>query len=924
MSIAKETISSSQVRFFNSNRAALRCVQLTLQDAQDVRIATAYFEASGYKELQSTIYGKRVKLLIGRPEGGEDRAREMLDEFICELSHDSQEGRTRTVKQLLEALEQGWMTVSVGKSGEEQPAWLDARYLYHHAKLYIADKAAAVVTSANFSYHGLCTSREAGYLVTEPDDVTFFVECFDNYFEQATSITQELIEALKQWLAEYDPYIIYARALLELYGLPDENVPPKLPPLAEYQKGVVSSVLRSLLEHDGAFLVASTGLGKTIIAAHVAAYLRMRSEAQTSIVVCPAGMREVWRRWMRAAHLSSVEFSYHTLGRKDGDNNLPILEHELRGVTDETLIILDESHHLRNEDGNDGDLRISNERVQTAIRENKGRVLLLTATPYGKSIDEVQSQLNLLPPPKTKLNTAIGLEVEANTWSVHKLKDLAELPTCTVLNTPDVVHHFGEQDENSERFVRFGEDKRYFPRRIRLETLRYDNPFDDFFAELLESKFLYKAAESGKQGKRRATQKEKLFDLPNPQGERLPLQEALFLHQFCSSPAEVLDVSQKMRQGTYSYQFARQSDLAKLVEKYEKELRSRQNPKNDPKIQKLAEIIHSVGEEKAVVFCEYHNTARYVTDGLKKLLHNSKKIETAVEQSAADLDGILRRFAPIANEVLPEDRKPNEEIQVLIASRAISEGYNLQDASILVNYDLPWTVLQLAQRMGRILRPWKEPRNITIYNFVPSTMDHQRIRHARNWQERLKKRSHEHRSLAQIPVMVYDESKREHLSREFEMEKLGRELYLAKDTTANLNLEEVMQFVNQVDELSTSTFYKDLAEIRNPVEIRQLPAGIRSAMKKVGTKRLFLLLKHGRNLHTVIADWQGIPQPESYRRDEVMRLIRCLPETPKAPFNEYPDDDKFDTWVERTRQNWASRFDLEPYRMQIICALALI
>ncbi len=414
---------AAEHRFFSAHSAALHCIQNTLQNASDIRIATAYFEVSGYQALQEVLLGKRIRLLVGRPEGGEDRAKEMLEEFVRELSHGAQEGRTRAIRQLVEALEQGWMTVAVGQSDEEQPAWLDARYLYHHAKLYIADQVAAVVTSANFSHHGLCTSREAGYVVTNPEDVAFFVERFDAYFRQATSITQELIEALKAWLEKYDPYTIYARALLELYGLPDESTPPKLPPLAEYQKGVVSSVLRSLLEQNGAFLVASTGLGKTIIAAHVAAYLRMRDEIQTAIVVCPAGMRETWRRWMRAAHLSSVEFSYHTLGRKDGDSNLPVLEHELKGVTEETLVILDESHHLRNEDGRDGDLRISNERIQKAIRENKGRILLLTATPYGKSLDEVQSQLNLLPPPKSKVNTALGLEIEAKSWSIEKLKD---------------------------------------------------------------------------------------------------------------------------------------------------------------------------------------------------------------------------------------------------------------------------------------------------------------------------------------------------------------------------------------------------------------------------------------------------------------------------------------------------------------------
>ncbi len=82
------------------------------------------------------------------------------------------------------------------------------------------------------------------------------------------------------------PTSIYARALLELYGLPQEDVPPQLPPLAKYQEGVVSSVLRSLMEHDGAFLVASTGLGKTVIASHVAAYLRMQNEIDSALVVC--------------------------------------------------------------------------------------------------------------------------------------------------------------------------------------------------------------------------------------------------------------------------------------------------------------------------------------------------------------------------------------------------------------------------------------------------------------------------------------------------------------------------------------------------------------------------------------------------------------------------------------------------------------
>lgn len=905
-------------RFFDGKRAALQCISSALTSAEQVRIATAYFEGSGFQALQNVLSGKKVKLLVGREEGGEDSLREVLQEFINELSYGPMENRTRSMRQMLEALEQGMMTVSVGTSLPQDTPIMDARYIYHHAKLYIADKTTAVVTSANFSYHGLCISREAGITIDKEDDVTYFVERFDYYFEKARQITAELIEALRSWLKAYDPYIIYARALLELYGLPQEGAAPQLPPLAKYQEGVVSSVLRSMTEHDGAFLIASTGLGKTVIAAHVAAYLRMQGDIDSALVVCPAGLREVWRRSMRSARVPSIEFSYHTLTRKDGDSNLPILEHELKQVNRQTLIILDESHRLRNEEANGGDLRLSNDRIQKAAREKGAKVLLLTATPYGKDFSEVESQLRLLPAPKQAQSTALGFTVETQMWQAKQLSDLPELPPCTVLTTPDVVRHFSRQDGNGERFVVFSEnDQRYFPRRISLRTVRYQNPFDDFLADLYESKLLYKKIER----QENPIQAPLPLDIPFTEGERLALQEALFLHQFCSSPAEVQNVCTQLEKGSYNYSFARQQELTAFIQERRSLIRNAIKPRNDLKLAHLLKIIEEAGNEKIVVFCEYHETARSLRDGLKRL--KSVKVETTVD--TPDLDDLLRRFAPIANEVLPEERNDEEELQVLIATRSMSEGFNMQDASILVNYDLPWTVLQLAQRMGRVLRPWGAPRDVIIYNFVPSTMDHKRIRHARNWEHRLQERSRQHRSLAQIPVMVHRESQQQGMTQELEMEKLGREMFLASDDGADLDLEQIMEFLHTVDDLTTSTFYNDLAIITNQNEILKLPAGIRSAMNKAGRKRLFLLLKRGKNrIDTIIADVHGKPMEESNRRDDVMRMIRCLPETPKATFESYPTEDDFDMWIERTRGYWAAQNGLDPAKLQVICALAIV
>ena len=212
---------------FFASRSAASLIQSTLQPAQFVRIATAYFKSSGYQVLQDVLGAKRVHLLIGREEGGRDRLEVVLEEFVERFLARPLDRRTNAMRQMLAALENNLLFIAVGDAAETGVGTLlDARYLYQHAKLYIADESAAVVTSANFSYHGLVRSVEAGIRVTDLTDVRYFIQQFDAYFERAQSITDALIERLRQLLDAYPPYDVYARTLLELYDLPDEAVPP--------------------------------------------------------------------------------------------------------------------------------------------------------------------------------------------------------------------------------------------------------------------------------------------------------------------------------------------------------------------------------------------------------------------------------------------------------------------------------------------------------------------------------------------------------------------------------------------------------------------------------------------------------------------------------------------------------------------------
>lgn len=903
-------------RFFSGHSAALKCISGVLASAQQVRIATAYFEPSGFQCLQDVLAGKRVHLLVGREEGGRDRAEAVISEFVDKLAAYPLERRMRAMRLMLQTMENNLLLVSVGDT-VDGAALMDARYLYHHAKLYFADEDAVVVTSANMSHHGLVTSREAGYVVENPADVKYFVEQFDAYFAEAESITAALIEHLRAYVAAYPPFDVYVRTLAELYGLPEDEVPPQLPQLARYQRPVVSRTLQSLRDYRGAMLIASTGLGKTVMAAHVVAYLHMQNTVDRVIIICPAGLRETWRRFMRAAVTSSAEFSYNTLSADDPARNYNVrnLEHDLRHVTSKTLIILDESHHLRNADGTGGERKLRYRRIEAAVHRNGAHLLMLTATPFSRGIDDVNAQLDLLP---KSLHAAHNqLFGEPANWSVASSDALPELPPCAVLTTPSVVYHFSEKDQHGERYVVFADgDKRYFPRRLKFRTEVYSNPLDDILVELLTSRLLDR--------KRTPTPQMQLFDdLEMANGQTAGFFNAEVMRQFCSSPMQVEDLFSKLRKsGSFDkMRFARQKELTHFVDHHLTEVRRCQNSQYDEKLRRVLEIVRSAGSEKVVIFCHYVETAKalaaYIADNVPHI-----RAETTADRDIDTVDNLLRVFAPVANDV-PQEERGTDEIHVLVATGALAEGFNLQDASIVINYDLPWTVLVLAQRMGRVLRPWKEPREITIYNFIPSTMNDTRIHMAMNWQRRLLERNRQHQSFADIPVLL---ERNQQIGEDgLEMTALARQLQ-AYDQDVSLDLDQTMQFIESAEKLKTSSFLDDLAmlSVDDRSRVAQLPPGFRSARLVLEQARLFVLFQHRRRYFAVLFDSQGRVVLDSIQRDTIMDVIRCRRDEPIAPPSHYPNDDEFDLWLDRSRENWAREHAIPAGEISIVCSMALV
>jgi hypothetical protein len=139
------------------------------------------------------------------------------------------------------------------------------------------------------------------------------------------------------------------------------------------------------------------------------------------------------------------------------------------------------------------------------------------------------------------------------------------------------------------------------------------------------------------------------------------------------------------------------------------------NAANDKKLAILESLLKKRhAKEKVLVFTQFADTAKYLAGELKK------RGLDALEQVTGDTENptaLAHRFSPDSNDKMVA---PDRELRVLVATDVLSEGQNLQDAHIIVNYDLPWAIIRLIQRAGRVDRIGQQHDQILCYSFLPA------------------------------------------------------------------------------------------------------------------------------------------------------------------------------------------------------------
>lgn len=145
-------------------------------------------------------------------------------------------------------------------------------------------------------------------------------------------------------------------------------------------------------------------------------------------------------------------------------------------------------------------------------------------------------------------------------------------------------------------------------------------------------------------------------------------------------------------------------------------------------------LLKKYPNQKVLIFTQFADTVDYLARELKS--RHIARLD-GVTGDSENATAFAYRFSPESSRKRAEV-KPEDELRVLIATDVLSEGQNLQDSAVVVNYDLPWAIIRLIQRAGRVDRIGQKSDAIHCHSFLPADGVEQIIQLRRRVRQRLR------------------------------------------------------------------------------------------------------------------------------------------------------------------------------------------
>ncbi|HBJ85654.1 MAG TPA: NgoFVII family restriction endonuclease [Verrucomicrobiales bacterium] len=299
-------------------------------------------------------------------------------------------------------------------------------------------------------------------------------------------------------------------------------------------------------------------------------------------------------------------------------------------------------------------------------------------------------------------------------------------------------------------------------------------------------------------------------------------------------------------------------------------------PAKDEKLAELEKLLTKKHpKEKILLFSQFADTVSYLNEQLRA---RGLKRFAAVTGDTEDPSDFARRFSPDSNKAR-EKVSASDELRVLVATDVLSEGQNLQDAAIVVNYDLPWAIIRLIQRAGRVDRIGQKSEEILCYSFVPADGVERLIR----LRARVRQRLQENAEVVGTDETFFEDEKHDGLIRDLFTEKSGI-LDDPEDNEVDLASLAYQVWKNACDiDPSLKKTIPDMANVvfstKSLSDVTPKPAGAGGAKPDSGVM-VYVRTADGNDALAWV-DEQGRTVTES--QHEILRAAACEPATPALP-----------------------------------------
>lgn len=827
---------------------------ITLSDRAD--FCVGYFNLRGWKALDSYVErwaggdGHCCRLLVGMHRLPQEEVHSLLGL----MKSDEQIDQATAVRLKKELVQQFKDQLTVGAPTNDDEAGLRRLaaqirakkvvvklFLRHplHAKLYLLFRPDPIsptvgyVGSSNLTFAGLSQQGELNIDVLDHDACAKLAKWFEDRWADrwCLDISADLIQVIEEsWAREelVPPYHIYIKMAYHLAreareGISEFQLPDELRDrLFGFQEAAVKIAAHHINKRGGVLIGDVVGLGKTLMATAVARIFEDEHDLET-LVICPPNLLPMWNDYRERYHLRGKVLSLSRAARE-----LP----EMRRYR---LVVIDESHNLRNREGR----RYA--AIRDYIKKNDSKCVLLSATPYNKTYLDLSNQLRLfleddaiLPIRPEQLLRELGPQeferkhqCKPETLSGFEKSEHADdwrelMRLYLVRRTRSfIMDNYAKTDPaNGRRFLPLHDGRPYyFPTRIP-KTAKFavnEKSATDQYARLYspdvvgtinslhlpryglgnyildtpdapptrdEAKAIANLSRAGK--RLMGFCRTNLFKRLESSGqaflqsvERHVLRNFVYLHaidaakplpigtqdsglldaRVCDEDADPVedmfedngvdackaeDVSALrtpedfarraaevyheyathgrnrfdwLRPGLFDGTLAEnlRLDAAALIKVLRK--CGEWDASKDAKLATLCDLLlKQHANEKVLIFSQFADTVHYLE---KQLRACGTRNFAGVTGDNSDPTACAWQFSPESNDKRSQV-KPQEELRILIATDVLSEGQNLQDCAIVVNYDLPWAIIRLVQRAGRVDRIGQRAERILCYSFMPA------------------------------------------------------------------------------------------------------------------------------------------------------------------------------------------------------------